>query len=97
MKKAIFYHDGCPACADAEQGLVAAIDRSRYDVEMVNLAKMPELISRAEQAGVTTLPAVVIDGKVYHINFGGTLRDFKEKLGQYRVEEAMSWETADCE
>ena len=35
--KAIFYHAGCPVCVAAEDHVAEAIDRSRYDVEVVHL------------------------------------------------------------
>lgn len=33
--KAVFYHAGCPVCVTDEQNLAAALDHSRYDVEIV--------------------------------------------------------------
>jgi hypothetical protein len=30
MSTAIFYHAGCPVCLEAEQKVVDAIDRSKY-------------------------------------------------------------------
>ncbi len=97
MKRAIFYHAGCPVCTEAQQGVVDALDRSRFDVEIVNLVKMPELIDEAEKAGVKTLPALVIDGKTFHINYGGTLRDIKKMVGQPDVDDVEVWEVAQTE
>ena len=34
-QKAIFYHAGCPVCVAAEQSVVDALDRNRFDVEEV--------------------------------------------------------------
>jgi len=36
MKKATFYHAGCPVCVEAEQSVARAIDGSEYDVEIVH-------------------------------------------------------------
>jgi hypothetical protein len=38
-KKAVFYHAGCPVCIDAEQNVGNALDRSRYNVEIVHLGQ----------------------------------------------------------
>ncbi len=35
MSTAIFYHPGCRVCLEAEQRVVEAIDRSKYQVEIV--------------------------------------------------------------
>lgn len=37
--KAIFYHAGCPVCVSTEHGIANALDRSRYDVEIVHLGE----------------------------------------------------------
>jgi glutaredoxin len=77
MAKAVFYHAGCPVCVDAEQQFVQALDRSRYEVEVVHLGKEKSRIAEAEKAGVKSVPALVLDGKPYHINFGAALADLK--------------------
>lgn len=75
--KAVFYHAGCPVCLDAEQQFVAALDPQRYDVEVVHLGTDRSRIGEAERAGVKSVPAIVLDGKAYHINFGASLSDLK--------------------
>jgi glutaredoxin len=75
--KAIFYHAGCPVCVAAEDNLVNAIDRSRYDLEVVHLGDDKSRISEAEATGVKSVPAVVLDGIPFHINFGASLSDLK--------------------
>ena len=75
--KAIFYHAGCPVCVAAEQGLAHALDPARFDAEIVNFAEAPGRIGEAEAAGVVSVPALVVDGRVYHINFGASLADVK--------------------
>jgi glutaredoxin len=67
--KAVFYHAGCPVCVAAER-TVAALDRSRYDVEMVHLGQVKGRVAEAEQVGVKSVPALVLDGQPFHINFG---------------------------
>lgn len=78
MTKAIFYHAGCNVCVDAEQRLAHSLDPARFDVEIVNFADAPDRIVEAETAGVRSVPAFVIDGQPYHINFGASLADVKD-------------------
>lgn len=77
MTKATFYHAGCSVCVDAEQQLAHALDPARFNVEIVNFAEAPGRIQEAEAAGVKSVPAFVIDGQPYHINFGASLADVK--------------------
>lgn len=71
--KATFYHAGCPVCVAAEQALAGAVDRNRYDVEIVNLAEQKHRLAEAERAGVKSVPALVLGGQTLHINFGAPL------------------------
>lgn len=75
--KAIFYHAGCPVCVAAEDNVAKAIDRSRYDVEVVNLGNDKGRIAEAEAAGVKSVPALVLEGAPFHINFGASISDLK--------------------
>lgn len=68
--KAVFYHAGCPVCVAAETQLVAALDPARYDVEVVHLGQARGRLAEAERAGVKSVPALVLGGAAYHINFG---------------------------
>ncbi len=76
-RKAVFYHAGCAVCVDAEQRLAQALDPAAYAVEIVHLGQQPDRIAEAEAAGVASVPALVIDGQPYHINFGAALADVK--------------------
>ncbi|RMG56790.1 MAG: thioredoxin family protein [Deltaproteobacteria bacterium] len=76
-EKAIFYHAGCPVCVDAEIEILSALDRDRFEVEVVHLAEAKERIAEAEGYGVKSVPALVIKGKPYHINFGASIDDLK--------------------
>jgi len=76
-KKAIFYHAGCPVCASAEQTVLAALDKNRFDVEIVHLGNDKSRLSEAEKLGVKSVPALVLDGQPFHINFGASLSDLK--------------------
>ena len=78
MKKATFYHAGCPVCVTAEQQFVGALDKTNYSVEVVHLGQTKGRIADAEKAGVKSVPALVIDGQPYHINFGASLSDLKK-------------------
>ena len=75
--KATFYHAGCPVCIAAEQNVAAALDISRFDVEIVHLGSAKNRVAEAEAAGVKSVPALVIDGAAYHINFGADLSVLK--------------------
>lgn len=75
--KAFFYHAGCPVCVSAEQQLVQALDPARYQVEVVHLGESRGRIAEAEQAGVKSVPALVIGGQPFHINFGAAIADLK--------------------
>lgn len=75
--KATFYHAGCPVCISAEENIFNAIDRSRYDVEVVHLGDDKGRIAEAETVGVNSVPALVLDGSAYHINFGASIDDLK--------------------
>ncbi|MGD9791262.1 MAG: thioredoxin family protein [Phycisphaerales bacterium] len=76
--KATFYHAGCPVCVSAEQSVAAALDKGRFDVEIVHLGKAMDRIATARRAGVKSVPALVIDGQAYHINFGANLSDLEK-------------------
>ena len=74
---ATFYHAGCPVCVEAEQQIADALDPERYEVEVVNLGEQSDKISAAEAAGVKSVPAMVINGAPFHINFGAPLSALK--------------------
>lgn len=75
--KAVFYHAGCPVCVAAEKTIAEAIDSNRYDVEIVHLGEQKDRVDEAERAGVKSVPALVIAGQPFHINFGAGLDALK--------------------
>lgn len=75
--KATFYHAGCPVCVTAEEQLASALDPKQFDVEVVHFGKESVRISEAERLGVKSVPALVIDGNVFHINYGASLEQVK--------------------
>ncbi|HNO74485.1 thioredoxin family protein [Nitrosomonas mobilis] len=75
--KAVFYHAGCPVCVSAEQTVANALDSAKYQVESVHLGTDKSRIGEAEAAGVKSVPALVIDGAAFHINFGASISDLK--------------------
>jgi glutaredoxin len=77
MSKAIFYHAGCPVCVDAEHTVLNYLDHGKVDVEVVHLGNERSRIADAEQAGVKSVPALLIGDQVYHINYGASLADVK--------------------
>jgi glutaredoxin len=72
-QRAVFYHAGCPVCVTAEQSLVGALDRSRFDVEVVHLGDDRRRLAEAKQAGVKSVPALLLGGQVLHVNFGAAI------------------------
>ncbi len=77
MSNALFFHAGCPVCVSAEQQVVHALDPARYAIEVVHLGEQPDRIDEAARLGVKSVPALVIDGEPFHINFGAALADLK--------------------
>jgi len=75
--QAVFYHAGCPVCIAAEQQIADAIDPARFDIEIVHLGETQSRIGEAESAGVKSVPALVIGGQPFHINFGAAIADLK--------------------
>ena len=73
--KATFYHAGCPVCVSAEQQVANALDPARVQVEIVHLGKDRSRVAEARAAGVKSVPALVIQGQPFHINFGASLDD----------------------
>lgn len=71
--KAIFYHAGCPVCIDAERQVAQALDPARYELEIVHLGSDKTRLPAAREAGVKSVPALVLDGAPYHINFGAPI------------------------
>jgi len=71
--RAKFYHAGCPVCLAAEKLLTDAVDRARYDVEVIHLGQTASRITEADREGVRSVPALVLDGQVFHINHGADL------------------------
>lgn len=61
--------------------MVAALDPAKYNVEIVRLgeqkSRLAEGEAEAEAAGVKSVPAPVLDGRPYHINFGAGLDALK--------------------
>lgn len=74
---AVFYHAGCPVCVEAEHKVAEALDPTRYDVEIVHLGEQKGRIEAAEAAGVKSVPAIVIGGTPFHINFGAPMSALK--------------------
>jgi glutaredoxin len=71
--KATFYHAGCPVCVAAETAVAHGLDPARYEVEIVHLGQAGARVAEAAKAGVKSVPALVLGGAAYHINFGADL------------------------
>nr|WP_100547986.1 MULTISPECIES: thioredoxin family protein [unclassified Pseudomonas] len=76
MTQARFYHAGCPICVSAEQTLLNLL-APEVKVEIVHLGEQATRVAEAEQAGVKSVPALVVDGQVLHLNFGASIDDLK--------------------
>ncbi len=76
MRKATFYHAGCPVCVSAEQDILNLIPSE--EVEVVHLGSNKSRIEEAKTAGVKSVPALVLsNGNVLHINFGASIENVK--------------------
>jgi hypothetical protein len=58
--------------------VASALYTERYDVRIVHLGQEPAEIANAEAAGVQSVPALVLSGEPFHINFGASLSDLKK-------------------
>lgn len=76
MSTVRYYHAGCPVCVSAEQTLLGLLD-PKVQVEVVHLGEQSARIAEAEKAGVESVPALVVDGQVLHLNFGAAIADLK--------------------
>ena len=76
MTQARFYHAGCPVCVSAEQTLLNLL-APVVKVEIVHLGEQATRVAEAEQAGVKSVPALVVDDQVLHLNFGASIDDLK--------------------
>lgn len=77
MSKAVFFHAGCPVCVSAEQQFVTALDPALYSVEVVHLGQQKDRLREAEALGVKSVPALVLNGTPFHINFGAAIADLR--------------------
>lgn len=76
-QRATFYHAGCSVCLDAERRFANSLDPNQFDIEIVHLGEDKKRIAEAEAAGVKSVPAFVIGGHAYHINYGADLSALK--------------------
>jgi glutaredoxin len=77
MNTGTFFHAGCPVCVSAEHQFIGALDPAKYAIEIVHLGEDRARIVEAETVGVRSVPALVLDGHVFHINFGASMEDVK--------------------
>lgn len=74
MSRVIYFHAGCPVCVSVEQAVADALQQT---VEKVHLGEATHRVVEAESLGVKSVPALVIDGQVFHINHGADLSALK--------------------
>ena len=77
MQTINFYHAGCPVCLSAEQGLLDAFDSQRYRINSIHLGEHSDVLANAKAAGVKSVPAMELDGQIFHINFGAAISDLE--------------------
>lgn len=75
--QAQFYHAGCPVCVEAENAVTRYLDHSKVQLEIVHLGQDKQRVAEAEAAGVKSVPALVLEGKPLHLNFGAPLSALK--------------------
>ena len=75
--QAVFYHAGCPVCVAAEHQVLELIDRNKVNVEVVHLGETKNRLAAAKADGVKSVPALVVDGQVLHINFGAAIEELE--------------------
>lgn len=75
--QAVFYHAGCPICVAAEHQLLDIIDRNQVSLEVVHLGQTKNRVTEAKKQGVQSVPALVVNGQVLHINFGASITDLE--------------------
>jgi hypothetical protein len=63
-KQNILYHDGCNICLDT----AAAFSKVITHLEIVDLSIAKERLDEARSVGVTVLPSIVMEGKVFTIS-----------------------------
>ena len=80
MTKATFYHAGCSVCVAAEHMVAEALDKNRYDLEVVHFGAEAGRIAEAETIGVKSVPALVLGKDVFHINHGASMDDVKKSV-----------------
>ncbi len=81
MTKAVFYHAGCAVCVSAEQQVLDIVDKNKVQLEVVHFGQGGKgRIAEAEKAGVKSVPALVIDGNVLHLNYGASMDDVKKAV-----------------
>ena len=78
MSNIVFYHAGCDVCINAENKLIDAIGDAK--VEIVHFAEQKDRIDEAVDLGVKSVPALVVDGSVLHINFGASMDDVRKAV-----------------
>lgn len=76
MKKATFFHMG----DTTGQDLLTILDLRLVDLEQVDLSVNPERIDECRTLGVLFLPALVVDGEVFHVNSTDTVHAVEATL-----------------
>ncbi|MCH9813843.1 MAG: conjugal transfer protein TraF [Epsilonproteobacteria bacterium] len=77
MQTITYYHAGCPVCVEAESKVVSTLDTNQYNIEIVDLNTAKKRVDEAIQLGVKSVPALIIDGLPFHINFGALIDDLR--------------------
>jgi hypothetical protein len=57
--------------------LAYALDSDKYDIEIIHLGEDKQRVAQAEDDGVKSVPALVLDGVALHINYGAGIEELK--------------------
>lgn len=77
MSNAIFYRAGRPVCLGAEHRLLGTFDRAKYRIDPVHPGEQPSRIGEAEAVGIKSVPAILMNSQIFHIDFGAALANLK--------------------
>jgi glutaredoxin 3 len=53
--------------------LLDLVDANRVQIEVVHLGDAKQRVAEAKRQGVKSVPALVVDSQVLHINFGAAI------------------------
>lgn len=89
MKKGMLFHAGTEESLGIDQ-LLPLLDRSQVELEVVDLNIHPYRLSECREFGVQFLPALVIEGQVYHVNSSTPIHELQGRYESSGMGQAES-------